>query len=63
MRHAAPPNDPTAEETHIDPVCGKSVRFNSVHRAVHDEQVYVFCCASCRDRFALDPLRYMTPPG
>ena len=45
----------------VDPVCGMQVRPDGPHRLDHDGTEYRFCCASCKDRFAADPERYLNP--
>ena len=45
-----------------DPVCGMSVDPASAkHRIEHAGQTYHFCSAGCREKFAADPGRYLTP--
>jgi xanthine dehydrogenase accessory factor len=44
-----------------DLVCGMTVTAGpSSHPLEHDGQTYYFCCAGCRDRFAADPVAYLT---
>ncbi len=59
MEHPVLTPDATAPER--DPVCGMSVKPDSVH--VHEQQgrTYRFCCAGCRTKFAADPERYLNP--
>ena len=46
-----------------DPVCGMTVDpATSRHRFEHGGDTFHFCCAGCRDKFAADPDRYLTPP-
>jgi Cu+-exporting ATPase len=41
-----------------DPVCGMPVAAVGGIRVEHDGRVFLFCSASCRDRFLADPDRY-----
>src|SRR3954447_21347453 len=46
----------------IDPVCGMTVdRATAAGRHTHAGQTYYFCSISCRDRFAADPERWLSP--
>jgi len=45
----------------IDPVCGMKVSADSKHRHVHEESEYLFCCASCHDKFVASPDKYLNP--
>jgi xanthine dehydrogenase accessory factor len=55
---AAPEPGPAAEA--IDPVCGMSVAVAGArHRAEHAGRIYYFCCGGCRERFLVDPARYL----
>ncbi|HEY6644280.1 heavy metal translocating P-type ATPase [Povalibacter sp.] len=44
----------------IDPVCGMRVGNDSPHSVTHEGQLYVFCSAGCRAKFAADPPKYAT---
>ena len=44
-----------------DPVCGMTVTNQSPHRLEHDGRPYYFCSAKCKDKFAAEPTRFMTP--
>src|SRR5882672_9820868 len=45
-----------------DPVCGMMVDpARSEHRAEHAGRTYYFCSSRCRERFAAEPARYLTP--
>jgi len=45
----------------IDPVCGMEVDpATAVHKANHAGKDYVFCSASCRQKFEAEPARYLT---
>ena len=44
-----------------DPVCGMQVTADSPHRHEHDGHTWAFCSAGCRQKFASDPERYLTP--
>ena len=48
-------------DTHIDPVCGMTVKPDSPHRATHAGQAVHFCSARCREKFVADPARYLHP--
>ena len=53
---------PARHNSERDPVCGMSVDpAASPHRAEHAGHSYHFCGARCRERFAADPARYLTP--
>ena len=43
-----------------DPVCGMSVKLNSSHQYTHLNKEYYFCCASCQNKFASDPDKYLS---
>jgi Cu+-exporting ATPase len=46
-----------------DVVCGMSVDpAKTPHRATHDGADYFFCSARCREKFVVDPGKYMAPP-
>jgi Cu+-exporting ATPase len=46
----------------IDPVCGMTVDPASAAGShTHAGQTYYFCSLHCRDRFAADPARYLSP--
>lgn len=53
---------PPAGDVLTDPVCGMTVAADSVHRVEYLGKVHAFCSASCRDRFATVPERYLTKP-
>ncbi len=42
-----------------DPVCGMTVREDSPHQTVYEQQAYRFCCAGCMTKFSADPQRYL----
>ena len=51
-----------AEPAARDPVCGMTVDpATAKHRFAHAGTSYVFCSAGCRNKFAADPARYLTP--
>ena len=60
---------PTADEmridtegTHIDPVCKMLVRPSTAAGAhEHGGETYYFCAVSCKDKFILDPQKYLDP--
>ncbi|TWH93852.1 Cu+-exporting ATPase [Sphingobium wenxiniae] len=44
----------------VDPVCGMTVDpHKTTHHAVHDGHNYHFCSAGCREKFVVDPERYL----
>jgi P-type Cu+ transporter len=46
-----------------DPVCGMMVEpASAAHRAEHAGRSYHFCGLRCREQFAADPARYLSPP-
>jgi YHS domain-containing protein len=45
-----------------DPVCGMTVNSsNAAAAAVRDGKTYLFCSASCRDKFEQAPDKYLRP--
>jgi Cu+-exporting ATPase len=45
-----------------DPVCGMKVDPHSAkHRAEHNGHTFYFCSAGCREKFAADPEKYLSP--
>ena len=51
-----------AAATARDPVCGMTVDpATAKHRFAHAGTTWVFCGAGCREKFAADPARYLTP--
>ena len=45
-----------------DPVCGMQVDPSSAkHNTEHEGKTYYFCSARCRERFAAEPTKYVTP--
>ncbi len=58
--HHAMPDDGTHRPK--DPVCGMMVDPHTTqHRATHGGQTFYFCSAGCREKFAADPTRYLSP--
>src|SRR5437764_629966 len=64
---AADPRDRTADQEHDapervrDPVCGMRVDPTTTpHRAEHAGRPYFFCGAKCRERFVVEPARYLS---
>ncbi len=58
-------DEPPAAELATDPVCGMTVDpTTSKHRFDHAGKTFHFCGASCREKFAADPGKYLTgsPP-
>jgi len=54
---------PSPAATFQDPVCGMTVKPDTPHRFPYSGQEYLFCCASCRDKFARDPERFLAGPA
>ncbi|MDQ3010685.1 MAG: heavy metal translocating P-type ATPase [Acidobacteriota bacterium] len=53
---------PTTTTTTRDPVCGMTVDpARAAGSQVHEGSTYWFCSASCRDRFAAEHERFLTP--
>src|SRR5271167_1185970 len=47
-----------------DPVCGMSVDpATAEHRAEHGGKTVFFCSGRCREKFVMDPARYLAEPG
>lgn len=46
-----------------DPVCGRSVEFDSPHRIVYGGALFAFCGPTCRTQFAALPSRYAVIAG
>src|SRR3982751_4729766 len=46
-----------------DPVCGMTVKPESVHAAEFEGRPVRFCCAGCKTKFLADPHKYMHPPA
>ena len=44
-----------------DPVCGMQVAADSEHRYLHEGTEYLFCSASCHDKFVAAPGKYLRP--
>ena len=56
--------NPAPADRPRDPVCGMAVRIDAATEdgllAEHDGHPYYFCRASCFERFAADPTRFIT---
>ncbi len=48
-----------ARASRRDPVCGMNVEEGSPHRTAHGGTEYLFCSASCLEKFRKDPARYL----
>src|SRR6188768_1732885 len=64
--HESPahPTSPTpTDKTEIDPVCGMKVHPATARGGSHDHAGtrYYFCNPKCRDRFRLNPEKYLPP--
>ncbi|MBV9248035.1 MAG: heavy metal translocating P-type ATPase [Acetobacteraceae bacterium] len=66
MSHAEPrPRRHTQDDVHgaataVDPVCGMTVDpRTSKHRFEYKGETFHFCCMRCRERFALEPAKYL----
>lgn len=58
-RHTRPRAEALLAEA-VDPVCGMSVAVEGAREtAVHEGVTYYFCNAGCRQRFEVDPARYL----
>jgi len=52
---------PVAALSATDPVCGMSVDMTAGKPThMHDGTEYYFCCQGCRDKFAADPMHYLS---
>ncbi|MGB5606769.1 MAG: heavy metal translocating P-type ATPase [Gammaproteobacteria bacterium] len=51
----------SSEPVLTDPVCGMQVAADSERRYVYEGTEYLFCCDSCRDKFAAAPEKYLHP--
>ena len=49
----------TGETSHVDPVCGMTVRADTPLRLVHDGETYRFCNPRCLERFRADPAPFL----
>ena len=57
--HQARPGHDTADSV-TDPVCGMQVNpATSAHQFSHGDQIFHFCSARCREKFAAEPGRYL----
>ena len=52
-------NDGTEPESKFDPVCGMKVRADSRHRVAYGDEIYLFCCQGCKDKFDKNPDKYV----
>src|SRR3546814_19807877 len=52
-----------ATDTRVaDPVCGMDVDpATATHRHEHDGTTYFLCSAACREKFAVEPARWLAP--
>ena len=46
-----------------DPVCGMTVKPDSLYQTSHDGQPLRFCSQHCLDKFSAEPRRYLAVPG
>jgi Cu+-exporting ATPase len=44
-----------------DPVCGMQVGADTPHRYLFEGKDHRFCCVGCRDRFASEPRKFLSP--
>jgi len=49
------------ETKKTDPVCGMQVAQDGQHRHTHEGTEYLFCSASCREKFIATPDKYLNP--
>ncbi len=55
-------HDSAAASLVRDPVCGMDIEASTAAgKFVHDGQTYFFCHPTCRERFAANPLEYLSP--
>lgn len=55
---------PSLPEEATDPVCGMRVSTRGArYTYAHGGDLYYFCCPHCRDRFSLDPERFVARPA
>jgi len=54
-------DDKNTQPVFKDPVCGMTVKPESVHRHTHDGVEYRFCCNGCREKFTANPEKYLAP--
>ncbi len=47
----------------LDPVCGMTVTQAGPHQCEHEGETYRFCSSRCRDKFAADPVLYLSGEG
>ena len=47
--------------TLTDPVCGMNVSKDSVHSHKHEGEIYYFCSEGCRNKFSMQPDKYLNP--
>ncbi len=58
---STPPNLPPTLER--DPVCGMNVNpATAKHVHQHNGKAIYFCCASCKEKFKADPVKYLAAP-
>ena len=51
-------------QSHIDPVCGMTVKDPAAApRVEHEGHSYVFCCRGCAAKFQADPAKYLNQPA
>lgn len=50
-----------AEPLLKDPVCGMTVKPDTLHRTLHNGQEVLFCSAGCKTKFVADPAHYLKP--
>jgi len=56
-----PTEQPDQPSALTDPVCGMPVIAATEHRYLHGSVEYLFCSASCREKFAADPEQFLQP--
>ncbi len=52
-------DSPGVGKKSTDPVCGMHTAADSKHRHIHDGTEYLFCSASCREKFVAAPEQYL----
>jgi P-type Cu+ transporter len=60
--HSQAGDSPASGAKITDPVCGMTVDpLKTPHRARHEDRDYFFCGAKCREKFIVDPAKYLAP--
>jgi Cu+-exporting ATPase len=63
-QHVAPQGMKAVADGVRDPVCGMIVDLHDTpYRQQYAGRPYYFCSAGCRDKFSVDPVKYLAPAG